>query len=72
MNTFTYSEARQKLALLLDKAKKEGKVLIKRKDGTIFELRPINSKKSYLNVKGINLDIDKDEIIDILQEVRER
>ena len=72
MNTFTYSEARQKLALLLDKAKKEGKVLIKRKDGTIFELRPINSKKSYLSVKGINLDIDKDEIIDILQEVRER
>ena len=52
MNTFTYSEARQKLAFLLDKAKREGKVLIKRKDGTIFELRPINSKKSYLNVKG--------------------
>ncbi|GBD88764.1 hypothetical protein BMS3Abin03_02705 [bacterium BMS3Abin03] len=72
MNTFTYSEARQKLALLLDKAKKEGKVLIKRKDGTIFELRPVRTKKSYLNVKGVDLNIDKDEIIDILREVRER
>ncbi|MCH9030566.1 MAG: hypothetical protein IH819_13415 [Bacteroidetes bacterium] len=50
--------------------KKIPKIL--QKDGTIFELRPINSKKSYLNVRGINLDIDKDEIIDILQEVRER
>jgi len=72
MNTYTYSEARQKLALLLDKAKKEGKVLIKRKDGTVFELRPVKTKKSSLNVKGVDLDIDKDEIIDILREVRKR
>lgn len=72
MNTYTYNEARQKLAFLLDKAKREGKVLIKRKDGTIFELRPVNSKKSYLNVKGIDLDLGKEEIINILREVRER
>ena len=72
MNTYTYSEARQRLAFLLNKAKKEGKVLIKRKDGTIFELRPINTNKSYLNVKGVDLDINREEIIDILREVRNR
>ena len=72
MNIYTYSEARQKLAFLLDKAKKDGKVLIKRKDGTIFELRPINRNKSYLNVKGVDLNINREEIIDILREVRDR
>ncbi|MDZ7767451.1 MAG: type II toxin-antitoxin system Phd/YefM family antitoxin [Melioribacteraceae bacterium] len=72
MNTYTYSEARQRLASLLDKAKKEGRVLIKRKDGSMFELKSIAEKKSPLAVKGINLKISKEEIIDILKEVRER
>lgn len=72
MNTYTYSEARQKLALLLDKAKKEGKVLIKRKDGAIFELKSVKEKKSPLDVKGVNAKLKKDEILEILREVRER
>ncbi|HET54181.1 MAG TPA: type II toxin-antitoxin system Phd/YefM family antitoxin [Ignavibacteria bacterium] len=72
MNTYTYSEARQRLAALLDKAKKEGKVIIKRKDGSIFELKSITESKSPLDVKGVNLKLDKKEIIDILREVRSR
>lgn len=72
MNTYTYSEARQRLAALLDKAKKEGKVIIKRKDGSIFELKSIAESKSPLDVKGVNLKLDKKEIIDILREVRSR
>ena len=72
MNTYTYSEARQRLAALLDKAKKEGKVLIKRKDGSIFELKSVVKKKSPLDVKGVNLKIKKEEILDILKEVRNR
>lgn len=72
MNTYTYSEARQKLAALLDKAKKEGKVIIKRKDGSIFEVKSIAESKSPLDVKGVNLKLDKEEIIDILKEVRRR
>lgn len=72
MNTYTYSQARQNFALLLNKAKKEGKVLIKRKDGSIFELRPVSENKSPLDVKGINLEINKEEILDILKEVRSR
>ena len=72
MNTYTYSEARQKLAMLLDKAKKEGKVIIKRKDGTIFELKSITEKKSPLDVKGVNTKLERTEIIEILREVRDR
>lgn len=72
MKIYTYSEARQKLASLLEKAKKEGKIIIKRKDGSKFELRPIEEKKSPLDVGGINLKIKRKEIIDILREVRAR
>lgn len=72
MNTYTYSEARQRLATLLDQAKKEGKVLIKRKDGSIFELKSVVKKKSPLDVKGVNVKLKKEEILDILREVRSR
>ena len=70
MNTYTYSEARQKLSHLLDKAKREGKVLIKRKDGSTFELKAIVDKKSGLDVKGINIDINSEEIIDYINDSR--
>jgi len=72
MNIYTYSEARQRLATVLDKAKKEGKVLITRKDGSVFELKALLKNKSPLDIKGIKLGLNKEEIIDILKEVRER
>jgi hypothetical protein len=72
MNTYTYSEARQKFATILDKAKKDGKVLIKRKDGSVFEIKSLVPNKSPLDVKGIKINLNKEEIIDILKEVRER
>ena len=72
MNTYIYSEARQKFATILDKAKKDGKVLIKRKDGSIFEIKSLVQNKSPLDVKGIKINLNKEEIIDILKEVRER
>jgi hypothetical protein len=72
MNTYTYSEARQRLGTILDKAKKEGKVLITRKDGSVFELKVLVKNKSPLDVKGVNVALKKEDIIDILKEVRER
>ena len=36
MNVYTYTEARQNLATLLDKALREGEVLIRGKDGQVF------------------------------------
>ena len=72
MNVYTYSEARQNFASLLEKAKKTGKVLIKRKDGTVFELRAVSANKSPLDVKGVDLNLPKEEINSIIKEIRER
>ena len=72
MNSYTYSEARQKLATILNKAKKEGKDLITRKDGSVFELKALLNNKSPLDVKGVNVALNKEDIIDILREVREK
>ncbi len=72
MTTYTYSEARQNFAAVLDKAKKEGKVLIKKRDGSSFILSPLPLAESPLNVKGINTDLTSQEIIDVLKEVRRK
>jgi antitoxin (DNA-binding transcriptional repressor) of toxin-antitoxin stability system len=72
MTTYTYSQARQNFAEVLEKAKKEGKVLIKKRDGSSFLLSPLPNAESPLNVKGIKSNISSDEIIEILKEVRER
>ena len=72
MIIYTYSEARQNFSSVLDKAKSEGKVLIKRRDGSSFILTPVSASNSPLNVKGIKKDIKSSEIIDILKEVRSR
>ena len=72
MTTYTYSEARQNFAAVLDKAKKEGKVLIKKRDGSSFILSPLPLAESPLDVRGINIDLNLNEIIDVLKEVRSR
>jgi prevent-host-death family protein len=40
MKIYTYSEARQNLALLLKEVQKEGSVEIGRRDGSTFILKP--------------------------------
>lgn len=72
MTIYTYSEARQNFASVLDKANKVGEVLIKRKDGTIFVIKPVTKNDSPLDVPGIDINLSRDEIVDMLQEVRQR
>ena len=72
MKTYTYSQARQNLATLLEKAKQDGEIIIKRKDGSTFVVKPVSKQKSPLNVDGIDLDLTSDEIIDIIRESRTR
>jgi len=69
---YTYSEARQKLAKVLEQASTEGEVLIRRKDGQVFVIKPILEKKSPLDVAGIDLGISTPELIDIIRESREK
>jgi len=72
MTTYTYSEARQNFASVLEKAQKEGEVLIRRKDGTTFSLKPFDSDISPLQVEGLDLNLSSEEIVDIIREARER
>ena len=72
MQVFTYSEARQKLAMILDQAENSGKVLIRRKDGRTFALVPEKVVSSPLDVPSIKAKVTTQEIVDIIREGRER
>jgi hypothetical protein len=72
MTSYTFSQARQKFAKLLDKAKAEGRILIRRKDGTEFEVRPVRRNASPLDVKGVSAKLSADEIVRTIREIRER
>ncbi len=72
MDVYTYSEARQRLASVLDQAAAKGKVLIRRKDGTTFALTLERSKKSPLDVPSIRADISTQELVSLVRRERGR
>ncbi|MGB7297496.1 MAG: type II toxin-antitoxin system Phd/YefM family antitoxin [Candidatus Aminicenantales bacterium] len=72
MTSYTFSEARQNFAAVLEKAKAEGGILITRRDGTMFEILPIPRKELPLDVRGADLDLTADEIVGLIRETRER
>lgn len=70
MSMYTYSEARRKLASLLDEALSGRRVIIRRKDGRLFELRPAPATGSPLDVETVDLDVSTEEIVGFIQEGR--
>jgi len=70
MVVYTYSEARQKLASLLDQVLREGEVRIKRRDGQVFIIKPEIEQGSPFDVPGIDLGLDATEIVQFVQEGR--
>lgn len=73
MEAFTYSNARQNLARLLDLALKRGEVRIKRRDGTSFIIKPEGKKssKSPLDVKGVTVSgLKMDDVIKSIKDGR--
>lgn len=72
MNVYTFSEARQKLATVLDEAQRKGAVRIKRRDGSEFEIAPVHSRASPLNVQGVDLGLSAEEIVSVVREIRVR
>lgn len=70
MKEFTYSEARQRLAALLERARREGAVRIRRKDGQVFVLRPERSTGSPLDVPAIGTRLSREEIVEAIREGR--
>lgn len=72
MKLYTYSDARQQFSKVLDTARKEGKVLIRRRDGSLFSLVAVKSEVSPFDVKGISTKVTTPEIVDVLRRERER
>jgi len=54
LKTYTYTEARRRLAALLDEAQRTGRVQIRRRDGQLFVLQPATQGRSPLDVPGVS------------------
>jgi len=72
VRVYTFSEARQKFAALLERARREGAVRVKRRDGQVFLIQPERSRRSPLDVAGIDSDVSGEEIVDMIHEMRQR
>jgi len=72
MTVFTFSEARQKFAAILERARREGAVRVKRRDGQVFIIQPDRSSHSPLDVAGIDTNLSTEEIVDMIREMRQR
>jgi PHD/YefM family antitoxin component YafN of YafNO toxin-antitoxin module len=72
MKVYTFSEARQNFATVLENAQKEGAVRITRRDGRMFTIQPVLDSQSPLAVKAVRLKLSRDEIVGAIREGRER
>jgi len=71
MREYTFSRARQQLAGLLDQARQDGAVLIRRRDGQVFEVRPAaQTGRSPLDVPGVSLSLPDGALRDVLTKSR--
>ena len=71
MRVFTYSQARQALATVLDTARKE-EVLIARRGGDTFAVTYKTTPKSPFDVPGIKTRATTQDILDAIRESRSR
>ena len=72
MTVFTYSQARQDFSRVLNLARKEGEVLIKRKDGSVFRIQPDQINTSPLDIQGIKSKATTKDIVNCVRESRRR
>ena len=72
MREYNFTEARQHFASILNEAKREGVVCIKKRNGETFYLKPADIKKSPLDIEGVNLGLNLSDVVDVVREGRER
>jgi hypothetical protein len=70
MRVYTVSEARRRLATLLEEARRDGAARIRRRDGTTFVVTPEPIARSPLDVEGVQADLTLDEILGFIREGR--
>jgi len=72
MKIYTYSEARQKLADILEESKGD-EVIIRRRRGDMFSIVPKSPfRRSPFDVNGLKKSITRKEILEAIRESRER
>ena len=71
-NVYTYSDARQNLASLLDEAARDGEVKLRRKDGSVFVIQPEKKAGSPFDVPTVALQVTTDEIVQFVRESRRK
>jgi hypothetical protein len=72
MKIYTYSQAREKLADLLEESKNE-EVVIRRRKGDMFSIAPKSpSRRSPFDVPGLRKKITRREILQAIRESREQ
>jgi hypothetical protein len=69
MKVYTYSEARQKLSMILDMARSE-EIIIKRRGGETFKLMFNQQNRSPFDVPGVKTKATTQEILDAVKESR--
>jgi len=72
MREYSFTEARQQFASMLEEARKEGAVCIKKRDGEAFLVQPVMPAQSPLDVEGVDLGLSASAIVDAVREGRER
>lgn len=64
--------SKTELCFIMEQARKEGQALIKQKDGYSFLIKPVPGTEFPFDVKGVDLSLSADEIVDVVCEIRER
>lgn len=74
MKVYTFSQARQNFATLLDEAQKDGAVRVTRRDGRVFTIQPVQEAPSPLAVESVAVKakLNRSEIVSAVRESRER
>ena len=71
MKVYTYSQARQNLSEVLNRAKSE-EVLIRRRGGEIFRVTPQVPEGSPFDVEGVRTKATMGDILSAIRDVRDR
>jgi hypothetical protein len=70
VRTYTFSQARQQLASLLDEASREGEIQIRRRDGRSFVVQPVVDGRSPLDVPAVATGLTTAEILALVRKGR--
>lgn len=71
MKVYTFSQARQHFAAVLDSAQAEGAVRITHRDGRSFTIEPARETPSPLSVEEVDVKLSRRDILEAVRESRD-